>query len=102
VKARCGSDAGGRYAGPRTCPDRCWALACSSQVQDATPAAACSTTTEDEKKDLVRAYYAAAESGNVENFANALGPDRVDHGPVGIEPDERVGGAKDAAGWVSE
>lgn len=54
------------------------------------------------KKGLVRAFYAVAESGDVEDFANVLGPDRVDHGPVGIEPDERAGSAKGTTGWVSE
>ena len=71
-------------------------------AQDATPAAECAATTEDENKDLVRAFYAAAESGTAEDFANVLAPDHVYHGPAGIEPAEAAGGAEGAAGWVSE
>jgi ketosteroid isomerase-like protein len=77
-------------------------LAAPVLAQDATPAAECATTTEAENKELVRAFYAAAESGSAEDFADVLSADHVHHGPAGVEPGEAAGGAEGASGWVSE
>jgi ketosteroid isomerase-like protein len=95
-------------------PSRCLALIAAGLLlapasmaapviaQDATPTAECATTTLDENKDLVRAFYTAADSGDAEDFAAVLADDHVFHGPIGVEPGEAAGGAEGAAGWVDE
>lgn len=77
-------------------------LAAPTLAQDATPTADCAATTEDQNKDLVRAFYDAVESGSAEDFATVLSADHVYHGPAGTEPGEEAGGAEGASDWVGE
>jgi ketosteroid isomerase-like protein len=77
-------------------------LATPVLAQDATPAAECVTTTETENKEIVQAFYAAADSGSPEDFANVLASDHVFRGPINVAPGETAGGADSAAGWVGE
>jgi ketosteroid isomerase-like protein len=54
-------------------------LAVPTLAQDATPAAECAVTTEEENKEIVQAFFAAAASGDWEGIADTLAPDHVYH-----------------------
>lgn len=72
-------------------------------AQDATPAVDCAATTEDENKDLVRAFFDAADSGDGKAFAEILAPDHVYHE---LSVDESVAtpesGAEGASEWADD
>jgi ketosteroid isomerase-like protein len=55
------------------------ALAAPSFAQDATPSAECAVTTEDQNKEIVQAFFAAAANGDAAGIAENLAPDHVYH-----------------------
>jgi ketosteroid isomerase-like protein len=79
------------------------AVAVPTFAQDATPSAECVTTTEDENKDLVRAFFEAAASGNGAAFGEILAPNHAYHElSVDVPMTTPVSGAEGASDWASE
>lgn len=79
------------------------ALASPVFAQDATPAATCATTTEDQNKELVLAFFDAAKSGDEAAFGELLTPDHVYHElSVDVPLVTPESGAEAAADWANE
>lgn len=79
------------------------ALATSALAQDATPAAECAATTEDENKALVLAFFDAAQSGDGPAFGEILAPDHVYHElSVDVPVATPESGAEGASDWADE
>jgi ketosteroid isomerase-like protein len=79
------------------------ALAVPVFAQDATPSAECATTTEEENKEVVRAFFTAAAGGDGAGIAEALAPDHVYHElSVDVPLATPEGGAEAATEWSNE
>ena len=79
------------------------ALAIPAFAQDATPAAECAATTEDENKALVLAFFDATKSGDGAAFAGILSPDHVYHElSVDVPVSTPVSGAEGASDWADD
>lgn len=79
-------------------------LATSAFAQDATPATECAaTTTEEQNKDIVVAFFEAVTSGDGAAFGELLTPDHVYHElSVDIPIATPQGGAEGASNWADE
>lgn len=79
------------------------ALAASTLAQDATPSAECVTTTEEQNKDLVMAFFDAAVSGDGAAFGEILAPDHVYHElSVDVPMATPESGAEGASDWAND
>ena len=79
------------------------ASAVSTLAQDATPSAECAATTEDENKDLVRAFFEAAASGDGAAFGEILAPNHVYHElSVDVPMTTPESGAEGASEWAND
>ncbi len=78
-------------------------LATQVVAQDATPASSCATTTEDQNKELVVAFFDAAASGDGAAFGDLLAPDHVYHElSVDVPMATPESGAEGASDWASD
>lgn len=78
-------------------------LAAPTFAQDATPSAECAVTTEDENKEIVRAFFAAAASGDGAGIAETLAPDQVYHElSVDVPLATPEAGVEAASEWSNE
>ena len=79
------------------------ALAVPTRAQDATPSATCITSTAEENKDLVRAFFTAATTGDGAAFGDILTPDHVYHElSVDVPMTTPVSGAEGASDWADD
>jgi ketosteroid isomerase-like protein len=79
------------------------ALAVPTLAQDATPSAECAVTTEDENKEIVREFFAAAANGDGTGMSETLAPDQVYHElSVDVPLATPEGGVEAAREWSNE
>ncbi len=79
------------------------ALAAPTVAQDATPSAECAVTTEDENKEIVQAFFAAAANGDGAGIAETLAPDHAYHElSVDVPIATPDGSPEGASNWSNE